>query len=184
MFNFNDAEESKSKYLNPGIHTVKITQVVDGVASTGAPFLEFSIEDKEGLGCNSRLYINTTAKTEGGKSAWDITKIAIVNLIAAINNISFDEAKAKLPAASSAAQLSAELAKMTVGKPFDIRLSGKEIQGKDGKPNWTKAEFNFGKGSVAPANSGTLTFDPSKNIKKLTPVVGQPGISNTVEPTW
>ncbi len=187
MFNFNDAEESKSQFLNPGIHTVKTTQITDGVASTGAPYLEWTLEDSTGATCVNRFYLNTTAKEGSTKSAWDITKPAIVNAIAAINNCSFDEAKTKLPAATTAAQLSFELAKITVNKPFDIRLSGKEIQGKDGKQNWIKSEFNFAKGSVAPANSKSLTYDPAKNTKYLTgtaPVTTSGISTNTAAPAW
>ncbi len=185
MFDFSDAEQGKvNKFLNPGIHNVKVAQIVDGVASTGAPYLEFTIEDKEGLTSSNRLYLNTAVSVGSTKSAWDITKAGIVNLIAAINNTTFDEAKSKLPKVDNAAQLSAELAKMTVGKPFDIRLNGKEIPGKDGKQNWIKAEFHFSNGTVAPSNSKSLTYDPAKHIKKLAPSQGQPGISNSVEPTW
>lgn len=179
MFNFNDAEESKNTYLTPGVYTVKTTQITDGVASTGAPYLEWTLEDKAGLSATNRFYLNTTAKEGSTKSAWDITKPAIVNCIAAIFNISFDDAKAKLPVVDSAAKLSAELAKLTVGKPFDVRLNGKEIQGKDGKQNWIKAEFNFAKGSIAPAGSNTLVFDPAKSIKKLSSTPAMPGISST-----
>jgi len=179
MFDFKDAQESKNTYLSPGVHTVKTTQIISDVApKTGAPFIEWSIIDKAGLVSSNRFYLNTTVKEGSEKSAWDITKPAIVNVIAAINNISFEEAKAKLPSASSPAELSAELAKMTVNKAFDVRLNGKEIQGQNGKNNWIKAEFNFAKGTVAPAGSNSLTFDESKHVKRLV-APSTPGINTT-----
>lgn len=52
-----------------------------------------------------------------------------------------------------------------MGKWFDILLKGTEIQGNGGKPNWIKAEFM----RFAPTNSGKLTFNAEKHIKKLAP---------------
>lgn len=184
MFNFNDAEEQKNSFLSPGIYTVKTTQIVDGKASTGADFIEWTIEDKSGVACTNRFFLNTEVKNGSSKSAWDITKPAIVNAIAAINKCTFDEAKAKLPQASSPQELASKLATMTVGKIFDIRLSGEEILGKEGKNNWIKAKFNFAKGTVAPAGSNSLTFDAAKHVKKLTAPT-TPGIhTSSADVNW
>lgn len=182
MFNFDDAQESKNSYLEPGVHTVKTVKIEDGTAQTGAPYIEWTVEDKTGATSANRFYLVTEVKAGSEKSAWDITKAAIVNAIAAINNTSFDEAKTKLPKVNSPAELSAALAKLTVGRPFDVRLNGKEIAGKEGKSNWIKAEFNFAKGTIAPANSGKLTFDSAKHIKRLTPAPSLPTGNN--EPIW
>lgn len=167
MFDFNDATDNVGKFLSPGVHTLQIKEITDGVAGTGAPFIEMVLEDKAGLVCNQRYYLNTVAKEGSKQSAWDITKPALVNLLAAINKTDFDTAKGKLPAAKTPAELSSSLAKIIVGKPFDVRLNGKEIaaNGPD-KKNWIKAEIGGGK-CFAPAGSNTLTFDPTKHVKML-----------------
>ena len=186
MFDFNDAAENTGgKFLSPGVHTLKITGITDGVAGTGAPFIEMVLEDKAGLICNHRYYLNTTTKEGSTKSAWEITKSNLVSLLAAINNTDFDTAKAALPKATSPAELSANLSKVMVGKPFDVRLNGKEIQANTaGKQNWIKAEIGGGK-CFAPAGSNTLTFDATKHVKMLS---GLPASTSTnsapVKPIW
>lgn len=185
MFDFNDAQNNGSKFLEPGVHTVKIKEITDGVAGTGAPFVELVLEDKSGLICNQRYYLNTTPKEGSTQSAWDITKPTLVNLLAAINNTDFDTAKTKLPAAKTPAELSAGLARLMVGKPFDVRLNGKEIQASSpDKKNWIKAEIGGGK-CFAPAGSNTLTFDPVKNVKMLNGVATPtPTSTPTSQPKW
>ncbi len=188
MFDFNDAQDNGSKFLEPGVHTVKIKEITDGVAGTGAPFVELVLEDKAGLVCNQRYYLNTTAKEGSKQSAWDITKPALVNLLAAINKTDFDTAKGQLPAAKSPAELSAALVRVMVGKLFDVRLNGKEIAANSpDKKNWIKAEIGGGK-CFAPAGSNTLTFDPIKNVKMLNgmaPVNNTSGIvTNGATPKW
>jgi len=186
MFDFKDAENNGNKFLEPGVHTVKITGITDGVAGTGAPFIELVLEDKAGLVCNQRYYLNNIPKEGSKQSAWDITKPALVNLLAAINNTDFDTAKTQLPAAKSPAELSAGLARVMVGKPFDVRLNGKEIQANSAdKKNWIKAEIGGGK-CFAPAGSNTLTFDPTKNIKMLSGLPpATPGIHTSgAAPKW
>lgn len=187
MFDFNDATDNVGKFLSPGVHTLKVKEITDGVAGTGAPFIEFVLEDKAGLVCNQRYYLNNTPKEGSTKSAWDITKPALVNLLAAINKTDFDTAKASLPQAKTPAELSSSLAKIMVGKPFDVRLNGKEIaaNGPD-KKNWIKAEVGSGK-CFAPAGSNTLTFDASKHVKMLNglpPATATTNNGATSTPIW
>lgn len=185
MFNFDDATvDSGSKYLQPGVHTVKISKIEDGSSQSGSTYLEITVEDKAGLTANHRYFLNTTAGASG-KSAWDITKNALLQLVCGALDVEADVAKTKMPKAGSPAELANGLTKLLVGKPFDIRLNGKEIAGQNGKSNWIKAEFGTGK-FVAKAGSNSLTFDPSKNVKMLpsTPSASTPGISTTEAPAW
>ncbi len=183
MFNFDDATvDGGLKYLEPGVHTVKIREIKDGAAQTGATFLEITVEDKAGLTANHRYFLNT-AKGPSGKSAWDITKNALLQLVCAALSLEEADGKAKMPSASSPAELANGLTKLLVGKPFDIRLNGKQIPGQNGKPNWIKAEFGSGK-FAAPAGSNTLTFDPTKHVKMLPTTNSAPAISSSVDPNW
>lgn len=190
--NFDDATTGGNgrKYLEPGVHTVRTKEILSGVASTGAPYIEWVVEDKSGLTCAHRYYLNTTVAEGKQMSSWDITKNIILGIVK--NALGVDEAtaKTKMPRFDSVEQmyskLAPELTKIVLGKNFDILLTGEEIEGKEGKNNWTKSDFGKGR-FTAPAGSNQLRFDPSKHIKKLPTNMENTntnGIHTHNQPTW
>lgn len=172
MFDFSGATVEGSKYLQPGVHTVRVKEIVDGVVeSTGGKFLEFTIEDKVGGEAKHRYFLNSEVKAGSTKSAWDISRNAILQIVSSALNVDAEVAKTKLmevaSGAQNPAQLAAGLSRLLAGKSFDIRLNGKEVQAKEaGKTNPIFSEFGSGT-FTAPAGSNKLVFDPSKHIKRL-----------------
>lgn len=191
--NFDDAVTGGNRtYLEPGLHTVRTKEIISGQTDKGSPYIEWVIEDKAGLSCSQRYYLNTVTNAGKQFSAWDITKNVVLSMVKGILGLDDAGAKAVMPRFTTPEELNAklapELSKLVVGKYFDIRLNGQEIEGRDGKKNWTKA--NFGTGFfVAPAGSNKLTFDATKHVKMLPKSDGvsptMEGISKSnVEPNW
>lgn len=173
MFDFSNATVEGNKYLQPGVHTVRVKEITDGVIeSTGGKFLEFTIEDKTGAEAKHRYFLNNELKPGATKTAWDISRNAILQIVTSALNTDTDSAKAKLmevaASAQNPAQLAAGLSRILAGKGFDIRLNGKEVQAKEaGKTNPVFSEFGTGT-FTAPAGSNKLVFDSAKHIKRLT----------------
>lgn len=188
MFDFSAATVEGSKYLQPGVHTVRVKEITDGVVdSTGGKFLEFTVEDKLGAEAKQRYFLNTEVKAGSTKSAWDISRNAILQIVTSALATDTETAKTKLmevaSGASTPAQLAAGLSHILAGKSFDLRLNGKEVQAKEaGKQNPIFSEFGSGT-FTAPAGSNKLVFDPAKHIKRLTAPT-QTAISTGGNPTW
>lgn len=189
--NFDDAVTGGNRtYLEPGIHTVRTKEITSGQTDKGSPYIEWVIEDKAGLTCSKRYYLNSVVNEGKEKSAWDITKNIILGMVKGILSLDDAAAKAVMPRFTTVADLNTKLApeltKLVTGKYFDIRLNGQEIEGKNGKNNWMKADFGTGY-FCAPQGTGStkLTFDPNKHVKMLPKVTDMPGISSSaVQPNW
>ena len=78
-----------NKYLTPGVHTLKVSKVVFAKQS---PFVAITVMNDSEETCTEEFYLN------GG--AFPISADRIAGLVASINNISKEEAKAKLVNAS------------------------------------------------------------------------------------
>jgi hypothetical protein len=173
MFNFENAEVSKGNYketIKPGISVVKTTGIITGVSSQKqTPYLEFTVEDSHGAELKQQYYLSTVVNPGKQKSAWDISKNAILALVAASNNLDEATAKTKMPNAKSAEELAQKLAILLTGKEFRLKITGEEKISQKG----TKyVASSFGNGvfceskSVSEAES-KLFFSADKNVKKL-----------------
>ena len=173
MFNFENAEVSKGNYketIKPGISVVKTTAITNGVSSQKqTPYLEFTVEDAHGAELKQQYYLSTTVNPGKQKSAWDISKNAILSLVAASNSLDEASAKSKMPNAKTAEELAQKLAILMTGKEFRLKVTGEEKISQKG----TKyVASSFGNGvfceskSVSEADS-KLFFNAEKNIKKL-----------------
>lgn len=173
MFGFENAEVSKGNYketIKPGISVVKTTAITNGVSSQKqTPYLEFTVEDAHGAELKQQYYLSTTVNPGKQKSAWDISKNAILSLVAASNSLDEASAKSKMPNAKTAEELAQKLAILMTGKEFRLKVTGEEKISQKG----TKyVASSFGNGvfceskSVSEAES-KLFFSADKNVKKL-----------------
>ncbi len=190
-FDFNNTvvETFESKYLTPGNHTVKVSEVKSGVSSQKqSPYLEVEIVDQKGLTCSQQFYLTTVAGPSG-KSAMDITSANLVILVAAATgaDITTDDgktaAKTKIGNVTSIEDLVKKISTLTVGKSIAIHLDGKIINPTDTtKKDWVKAEFGTGVFAVPVANIGKLKQEPKIKGTYSTTTQGTP--TTTTNSGW
>ena len=173
MFNFENAEVSKGNYketIKPGISIVKVTAITNGLSSQKqTPYLEFTVEDSHGAELKQQYYLSTVVNPGKQKSAWDISKNAILALVAASNSLDEATAKTKMPNAKSAEELAQKLAMLVIGKEFRLKVNGEEKISQKGT-KYVASSFSNGvfceSKSIADADS-KLFFNIDKNVKKL-----------------
>jgi hypothetical protein len=173
MFNFENAEVSKGNYketIKPGISIVKVTAITNGLSSQKqTPYLEFVVEDAHGAELKQQYYLSTTVNPGKQKSAWDISKNAILALVAASNNLDEATAKTKMPNAKSAEELAQKLAMLVIGKDFRLKVNGEEKISQKGT-KYVASSFSNGvfceSKTITDADS-KLFFNTDKNVKKL-----------------
>lgn len=173
MFGFQDAEVSKGNYketIKPGISIVKTTTITNGLSTQKqTSYLEITVEDAHGAELKQQYYLSTTVNPGKQKSAWDISKNAILALVAAAMNLDEVSTKAKMPNAQSAEELAQKLAILMTGKEFRLKVVGEEkISGKGTK--YTASSFGNGvfcESKSIPVGETKLFFSVDKNIKKL-----------------
>jgi len=173
MFNFENAEVSKGNYketIKPGISIVKVTAITNGLSSQKqTPYLEFTVEDNHGAELKQQYYLSTVVNPGKQKSAWDISKNAILALVAASNNLDEITAKTKMPNVKSAEELAQKLAMLVIGKEFRLKVNGEEKISQKGT-KYVASSFSNGvfceSKSIADADS-KLFFNSDKNVKKL-----------------
>ena len=171
---FSGAEiEVGNQYLAPGVHVVKITEVKAGNSSQkGTPYVEFTVADKSGQVASQQYYLTTTVKEGSTKSAFDISKNAILQLIMSSMNVDETTAKTKLVGLTTD-NIATKLATLLVGKTLAIRLNGQWVNPTDtSKKSWVKAIFGTGKFTATVDQQTTLSYDPTKHIKG-TPVTSE-----------
>lgn len=160
LLNFDDAKTSEfeSKYLEPGIHKVKVTEVSVGKSTAKqTPFLKVTVADEKGLTVTEEMYLN--------EGAFKYSKDAILTLVMAVANVDIEGAKAKLVGLTTE-NIADKLAPVLVGKPFAILIGGKWVypENTEKKP-FIKAVFGSFKFAVPLDKISELRFDPSKNIR-------------------
>jgi hypothetical protein len=173
MFNFENAEVSKGNYketIKPGISIVKVTAITNGVSTQKqTPYLEFTVEDSHGAELKQQYYLSTVVNPGKQKSAWDISKNAILALVAASNSLDETTAKTKMPNAKTAEELAQKLAILLTGKEFRLKVIGEEKVSQKGT-KYVASSFSNGvfceSKQVAESDS-KLFFSAEKNIKKL-----------------
>ena len=173
MFNFENAEVSKGNYketIKPGISVVKTTGIITGVSSQKqTPYLEFTVEDSHGAELKQQYYLSTVVNPGKQKSAWDISKNAILALVAASNNLDEATAKTKMPNAKSAEELAQKLAILLTGKEFRLKITGEEKISQKGT-KYVASSFGNGvfcESKTVSEGDSKLFFNADKNVKKL-----------------
>jgi len=135
--NFDDAviaTGSVKNYLEVGNHLVKTTEVIKGESSQKkSPYVQITVADQSGKTCSQQYYIN------GG--AWNISKSAILTLVAAAQNCDETTAKSKL-AGLTGDNVDVKLASLLVGKTIGLTLNGEWVNPTDSsKASWVKSVF-------------------------------------------
>jgi hypothetical protein len=173
MFNFENAEVSKGNYketIKPGISIVKVTAITNGVSTQKqTPYLEFTVEDSHGAELKQQYYLSTVVNPGKQKSAWDISKNAILALVAASNSLDETTAKTKMPNAKTAEELAQKLAILLTGKEFRLKVIGEEKVSQKGK-KYVASSFGSGvfcESKQITESDSKLFFNAEKNITKL-----------------
>lgn len=173
MFGFENAEVSKGNYketIKPGIHLVKTVSITNGISTQKqTPYLEFTVENAHGAELKQQYYLSTTVNPGKQRSAWDISKNAILSLVAAANSLDEASAKAKMPNAKTAEELAQKLSILMTGKEFRLKVVGEEKISQKGT-KYVASSFGNGvfcESKSVSAEETKLFFSPEKNIKKL-----------------
>jgi hypothetical protein len=113
--------------------------------------------------------LNTVVNPGKKMSGWDVTKNAILSMVAAALSLDEVSAKAKMPNAKSAEELAQKLSVLLAGKEFKLKVVGEErISGKGTK--YVASSFGNGvfcESKTVSTEDTKLFFSPEKNIKKL-----------------
>ena len=144
---FDDAKiDNGGSYLRPGIYDVVVKEVKSGESSQkGTPYIEMTVEDKDGKTCTHVCYTSTTKQEGKQNSAWDISKNILLTFATAVTG-SEESARELFKGASDYKTLAAKMNSTLTGKKLRISLKGKWINPTDvSKPSWIKAEFGNGK---------------------------------------
>jgi hypothetical protein len=173
MYGFENAEVSKGNYketIKPGINLVKVVKIENGLSSKAqAPQLTITVEDAHGAELANSYSLNTTINPGKKMSGWDVTKNAILSIVAAANSLDEASAKAKMPNAKSAEELAQKLAMLVVGKEFRLKVTGEEKISQKGT-KYVASSFGNGvfcESKSIPETDSKLFFTADKNIKKL-----------------
>lgn len=173
MFGFENAEVSKGNYketIKPGISLVKVVKIENGLSSKAqAPQITFTVEDAHGAELNQIYSLNTVVNPGKKMSGWDVTKNAILSIVAAANSLDETSAKAKMPNAKSAEELAQKLSILLAGKDFRLKVVGEEKISQKGT-KYVASSFGNGvfcESKQVPEAESKLFFSAEKNIKKL-----------------
>lgn len=164
MMNFENIDVKSGgfdkKFIDPGVHTVKFTEIKAGAAGTGTPYVELTVQDAEELTCSTRFYFAPGKNTE-------ISVQALYSFIAVTNgfDITKDEDKVKVKATignfASYDDLATKLSSLLIGKQFAVVIKGKYVDNKDAsKDSWVKGELS----SIVTTKDkvATLKYDATK----------------------
>lgn len=170
-----------NKYLSPGIHIVKVTEIKQGLSSQkSSPYVEVKVEDSTGAACSQQYYLTTTVKEGSTKSAWDISRNAILQLIMAVTGSDEATAKSKLVGITDE-NIATKLSAFMLAKPFAIHIAGKYVTPSDpAKKSWVKGEFGNYKFATTVARAAELKHDPAKHIKGTPVNAADPAVASGV----
>lgn len=173
MFGFENAEVSKGNYketIKPGINLVKVVKIENGLSSkTQAPQITFTVNDNHGAELAKSYSLNTTVNPGKKMSGWDVTKNAILSMVAAALSLDEVSVKAKMPNAKSAEELAQKLSVLLAGKEFKLKVVGEERISQKGT-KYVASSFGDGvfcESKTVSLDDTRLFFSPEKNIKKL-----------------
>lgn len=154
-------------YIDAGINEVTFVKIEGNPGQEGkSPFItiDFAKMSDNSKGVSEKLYFSEKAiESSLQKIKHMATKVVTVDKIDAINE-------------SDVVAYAAKLNSLLVGKSLRIKFSGEEIQGSEGKKNWTKAVFPYYVSGKTPpfaedlkVKETKLTFDSNNkfDVKKL-----------------
>lgn len=187
MFGFENAEVSKGNYketIKPGISVVKVVKIENGLSSKAqAPQITFTVNDSHGAELAQTYSLNTVVNPGKKMSGWDVTKNAILSMVAAALSLDGDSVKAKMPNAKSAEELAQKLSVLLAGKEFKLKVVGEERISQKGT-KYVASSFGNGvfcESKQVPESESKLFFNAEKNIKKL---AIEPASDNTADGTF
>lgn len=133
MYSTKNTEEKvfESKFIEPGIHVVKITGIKGEEPEGYSPRLTFSFITENGKSAEPVFYMSEKAM---GKSLEKIKHLATK----CIKADKLDKIQA-----DSLEDYASELFKVLKNKVLRVKFIGEEIEGKEGKNNWDKATIGL-----------------------------------------
>lgn len=143
----------ENNYLEVGNHKVKVTKVEKGLSTQKqSPYVAITVTDESGKNCTQNYYLN------GG--AWNISKSAILTIIAAAGNCDEATAKSKLTGVTTD-NIDSKLSSLLLMKQFAITLNGEWVNPSDAsKSSWVKSTFGSYLFAVPTADFDKLSKKP------------------------
>lgn len=156
-FNLGAANEkyqgSTKTYQKVGIYDdVAITSITSAINSNGNKYIQM-----ETVGANGE--VGRTAQMYLTEKAWPVTARNLVDLIAATNNVSEEEAKANA-SFSTVEQLTAKLSALLVGKKFRAKFKGEQTS-----KGAIIAQLGGSESMKVPMSDTKLYFNETRDIK-------------------
>lgn len=133
MYSTKNTEEKvfESKFIEPGIHTVKVKDIKGEEPEGFSPRLTFFFETKEGKVAEAAFYMSEKAM---GKSLEKIKHLATKCIKAdVLDKIEADNLE----------DYGTNLTKALKNKVLRVKFVGEEIEGKEGKGSWDKANIGL-----------------------------------------
>lgn len=156
MYSTKDTEEKvfESKFIEPGVHVVKIVGVKGEEPEGYSPRLMFGFTTQEGKTAEAVFYMSEKAV---GRSLEKVKHLATK----CIKADKLDKIEAE-----SLEDYASQLNKVLKNKVLRVKFTGEEIEGKEGKNNWDKA--NIGLPPFAEATKDGAEYEPvSEEDSKL-----------------
>jgi hypothetical protein len=152
-----ETREFTTKYITPGVHEVKITNVTATEVESGSSYLTFSFENKTGQTVETRLYVSENAKNYTlGKIKHMGTKV--------IDETTLDSVTGK-----NWAEYAKNLTRAISNKMFRIKFSGEMVAGGinpegEKKKDWAKTMIPHYDSGKTPPFAEKLTTVPSRLV--------------------
>ena len=157
MYSTKDTEEKvfESKFIEPGVHVVKIVGIKGEEPEGYSPRLMFGFTTQDGKAAEAVFYMSEKAV---GRSLEKVKHLATK----CIKTEDLDKVEAE-----SLEDYASQLNKILKNKVLRVKFTGEEIEGKEGKNNWDKA--TIGLPPFAEATKEGAEYTPvSEEDSKLT----------------
>tara|TARA_R110001599_G_scaffold92398_2_gene241979 strand:+ start:529 stop:1095 length:567 start_codon:yes stop_codon:yes gene_type:complete len=146
-----EEKEFVSKYIEPGVHIVKITGMLGAEPESGAPYLQIDFENAKEQTANIRFYMSEKAKEMSTKK--------IIHLFSRmVTKKELDKIKAK-----SLEDYGSKLNTLFSEKSCRVKFTGEEVDGNKG--TWWKAGIGlptFAEATSEGAEHAPISNDNSK----------------------
>lgn len=150
------AKEFTSKFIAPGIHEVKITNVTTVENEGKAPYLQFSFENRTGQTAEVKFYVSDAAREKTMTKIKHLgTKIVDETTLDAVTGKNYTE-------------YAKNLTRVIAGKWLRVKFSGEMVAGGlnaetgERKRDWAKATIGLPRFAESLTTTSTkLTFDPT-----------------------
>jgi hypothetical protein len=176
MFNIEEDKEFISKYIEPGIHEdITIDSFEWEEPENGPPSVRVKLYNSQGQTAEDRFSYSEKAARYSNikiKHMWDrfYTTAELEKIVGQSNNDMY--------------RFISLLNQKLSGKTFkQFKFSGKEIEGKDGKPNWFKATIGLPNFCSTDFSPRKLSFDPNSKYD-MNRLESHSHISESNSPKW